>query len=271
MRSSMIRIWLLTFEMLKEIVVHNRWLQLCLLGLLFFVLGGQLLTSLPVEESASKLLFDFGLGVVLLVAGVLMVILLSYQLDAELRNGTVYNFLVRPVSWWEYLLSKVLGSWLALLMIVLAADLLLMILVSYNVTLNQALATDVLAPSFLAWIQLFLFQMLHLSVLGSLTLFIASLSRSFLFNVIISLFIWMIGILISGTSNLITSAEGFQGFLLQTLQWIVPRFQPAGLFDLFWYSGNQNSLYVFKGIFVVLLYTVLFISLATQCFNRRAL
>ena len=271
MFSSIIRIRLLTVEMFKEIVVHNRWFQLCLLGLMIFVLGGRLLTSLPLGDSAPKLLFDFGLGVILLVSGGLLVILLSYQVDDDLRSGTVYNYLVRSVSRSEYLISKVIGGWLAVIALVLAADLLLMILVKSNVADIRGSGGEMIGPSFLVWSQIFLFQILHLFVLSSLTLFIASLSESFLFNAIISLFIWMTGILISGSNDLIASAQGFLEMLFQTLQWIMPRFQPAGLFELIWYSGIQNSMYVFKGILVALLYSILFIFIAIHRFNRRSL
>ncbi|MDA0349326.1 MAG: ABC transporter permease subunit [Verrucomicrobia bacterium] len=271
MFSSIVRIRLLTFEILKEIVLHNRWFQLCLLGLMIFVLGGRLLTSLPLGESAPKLLFDFGLGAILLVSGCLVVILLCYQLDDELRSGTVYHYLVRSVSRWEYLIGKAIGGWLAVVTLVLAADLLLMILVNHNVGEVRNSGGDIIGPGSLAWVQIFLFQMLHLFVLSSLTLFIASLSESFLFNAIISLFIWMTGILISGSGNLITSAQGFLEILFQTLHWMIPRFQPVGFFDLIWYSGIQNSMYVLKAILVALLYSILFISFATQRFNRRSL
>ena len=271
MLSQLRRIWLLAFQCLKEVLLYNRWFQLCLVGLLLFVSGGRLLMTLPLGESGPKLFFDFGRLTIQIVAGTLMVILLSYQLSHDLQQKIVYGYLVRGVSRFEYLVGKLLGTWLALVLAVGVSDCVLALIV--NSELAELKIVNEVQRSFgeVNWFVLFLFQIVHLWLLATLILFIGSLSESFLFVCLASLLVWVSGFFVVGMSITPEAVLGVVGFLFDAFRWVIPQFEPIKMGDQLWYGARSNSSGYLTFLLRALLSSACFIGIARWVFNKREL
>ncbi len=227
--------------------------------------------GLPLGESGPKLLFDFGRITIQLVSGILIVILFSYQLSNELQQRIVYGYLVRGVSRSEYIFGKLLGSWLAVLLLVASADCLLAILVNAEVmeirvggSLQSSLGVSV-------WLQLFVAQAIHLWVLAALTLFVGSLSESFLFVCLISLLVWVTGSALLGSVTYAGGTEGFSLMVLKTIGTLVPQFQLTGLGDEMWYAGTLDRGSIVSYCIRATLHSICFFAVSHWVFRKREL
>lgn len=270
MNNRLKRIALIQWEVVKEIGLHNHWFQLCVSGLLLFVVLAQMLTELPVGASAPKLLFDIGYAAIQSVSGLALVLVLAHQVTWELKDGVVYGYLVRRVSRAEYLLGKILGCWLTLVVLVLVADGLLAWLVHREVAGQGAFGTEIGFPPMAAWIQLYFFQTLHLLVLACLTACMVSLSTSFLFAALTTLLLWGIGLLLTGTTET-SSTQGMVGVITEAGRWLIPRFEVWELADTIWYEGSVGWVVFIRGLLLAGLYGAILTGTAVTIFNKRDL
>ncbi|MCZ6674677.1 MAG: hypothetical protein O7C75_17245 [Verrucomicrobia bacterium] len=262
---------LLARETIREVLIHNRWFHVCVWGLLIFVLAGRFLTDLPLGSSAPKLLYDLGQGTIMSVSGTVLIILLSYHLLNELDTGAAQTYLVRRVSRGDYLVGKLLGCWLAVVLLVFLADGLLAVLVAGEMSELIESGDLISALGITGWLQLFLFQLLHLLILASLTVLLVSISTSFLFAALSSLLLWSAGLLMGAATDLSGSLEGLGGFFIQAARFIIPRFEVWDVSNSIWYAGTLPVSEVLRTGVFGLLYGSFLILLAIVCFNRRDL
>lgn len=227
--------------------------------------------GLPLGESGPKLLFDFGRITVQSVSGILTVILFSYQLNDELQQRIVYGYLVRGVSRSEYILGKLLGSWLAVLLLVASADCLLAILVNGEVTELRMDGSQHPSLGATVWFQLFVAQAIHLWILGALTLFIGSLSKSFLFVCLVSLLVWVTGTALLGSFAYGGGGDGFTVTVLKTVRMLIPQFQLSGLGYQIWYTGTLDRGLIVSYCIRATLQSLCFIVVAQWVFRNREL
>jgi hypothetical protein len=271
MIDSAKRILVIALETLREIVIYNRWFQLCLFGLLIFVLGCQTLTELPLGSSLPKLLFDVGQGIIVLTAGTVLVILLAFQLTTEIQSGLIYSYLVSRVSRSEYLIGKLIGGWVSLVLVVLVADGVLAAIIEVQAFKNLIPGGEVLTPGIWEWLQTFLFQSLHLLVLASLTLCILTLSNSFLFPAVTTLAIWLAGLFLVGVGDFDNSATGFAGAIVDLLRLVLPRFEMWSLVDRLWYEGALTFIELIKSILINLIYCIFLVGVGLAMFKHKEL
>ena len=271
MSNSLRKICLIAYETCRENWVHNRWFQLCLLGLLFFVLGCRSLSGLPLGSSAPKLIFDVGHGIISLVSGGVLILLLAYQLSTEIQTGVLYGSLARSVSRLEYLCGKVLGTWMSVVAVVLLADGLLTVLVVSEINHLKVITSEISAPMPEIWWQLFLFQGLELLVLAGLTVCISMLSRTFLFPAVTTLALWFAGMLLPGVSELAAINSSQVAILIKTVAWVLPRFELWDLSGKLWYEGAISHFELLRTLLVGLLYWALFTAAGVLIFKRKEL
>lgn len=251
----------------RENVVHNRWFQLSLFGLLLFVLGCRTLSGLPLGPSAPKLMFDVGQAVIRILSSSVLVILLSHQIMSEIQNGTVYSILVRCVRRPEYLLGKLLGNWFSVVISLVLAQSLL----AAFVTVDARIWEGAVVPGMLGWTQVFLVHSVELLVLGFLVVCIVSFSRSFLFAALVTLAIWTAAMLLPGLQSPEASAAKFAPFLVDAMSWILP---PVAMWNLsadIWYDGALGLLEVGRLVLLSAFYAALFFGFGSYLFNRRGL
>lgn len=271
MTSSWRRIWTLSRETLVEIAVHNRWIHVCGLGLLVFLFAGRTLTQLPLGSAAPKLLFDFGLGSITILGGLVLVVLLPYGIHSELQSGAAYAALVRRLSRSEYLWGKLLGSWLALMTLVLAADCLLALLVHWEMKAGVANGSAGEALGLMIWAQLFVFQACYLLMLSGVTVLMTSLSSSFLFASLTSVLIWLMGLIISGGFTGDSAVVGLGGYLITAVEWLVPRMELGQIVDNLWYEGPLQISAFVRHLVLGVLYIGLLVGASILVFSRREL
>ncbi|MDG2167838.1 MAG: hypothetical protein P8L44_07920 [Opitutales bacterium] len=271
MLDSLKRIRLLATDILAEVVLHNRWYQVCLLGLVFLILGVQSLAQLPLGASSPKLIYDFGLGTILMSLGVVLVILIALQLYADLESGVLCTHLVRGLHRSEYLAGKLIGSWLAVAFVGCMATFVLSLLVGENAGGLTAEGIETLTPTMGVWIQLCLYLCFQWLVLGAVVVLLSVLSRSFLFAIVLSLLVWCVSMFVSAAEGMSESAKGISAIVSQILHYLLPRFDLSIFPGILWYDGPMVAGKFINFIGVEMLYAILLIVASILVFRRREL
>lgn len=271
MVSGLRRVIWMSAQTFRENVVHNRWFQLCLIGLLLFVVGSQGFSGLPLGSSASKLVYDVGLAWIWCFSSAVLAVLLSYQLMTEMQTGVVYGYLVRSLSRKEYLAGKLLGCWFALAVAIAAAEMILGVLVAAEARRPAAAWLAAASPAWTAWVQLYLLQIAELLVLGCFSCLLAALSRSFLFPAVMTLAFWLIGALLAGLHAPDPLGGGFTNFLSDLFRWLLPHFELWNFSSVIWYEGPLSLAVFAKVILVSGGYAALFFGFAAFVLERREL
>jgi ABC-type transport system involved in multi-copper enzyme maturation permease subunit len=122
-----------------------------------------LLTSLDAfgTKAPATYILDLGLLLAFLLSGILAIILTTRQFPSEVRSGTIFTILTKPISRAEFLLGKWLGCWLGIL---------LTNLLSYSIVVLVVLSRGHMIH-FPALFQLFLLHNAMLAVIVSMSLF----------------------------------------------------------------------------------------------------
>lgn len=271
MFDTLKRIRLVATDTLLEVVLHNRWYQVCLLGLVFLILGVQSLAQLPLGASAPKLIYDFGLGTVLLSLGVVLVILIALQLYADFESGVLCTHLARGLQRSEYLAGKLIGSWLALAFAGCVAIVVLNLLVWDNAGGLAIEGIDTLTPTIGVWVQLCLFILFQWLVLGALVVLLSVLSRTFLFSIVLSLLVWSVSVFASAAEGMYEGAKGIAAAFSQVLRYLLPRFDLSIVPGIFWYDGALAAGKFISFMGGEILYAILFFVASAWVFRRREL
>ena len=271
MADAFKRVGWVACDTFREMVFHNRWFQLSLLGLMGLVLVIQSLTQLPLGSSSAKLIYDLGHGAVLIALAVVLVIALVSQQSADLENGRVYTYLTRGLRRWEYLLGKWLGCWLSIVAVGLIGSLFVWLFVTSEADSLASKGLEIETPGIGAWSQLFLVQVLQWLNLGAVVVFLTALSRTFLFPVVLSLLVWLASLFSSSAAGWSESVSGTGEWVLRGVRLILPRFEWGVSSSDLWYEGalSMGALLMSQGY--SLFYAVILFAAAAWVFNRREL
>ncbi len=271
MLDSIKRIRRVAIDTFVEVSLHNRWYQLCMLGLMLLILGVQSLAQLPLGASSPKLIYDFGLGSILVSLGVVLVILLVLQQYTDLESGVLCIFLVRGLQRSEYLAGKLIGSWFAVALAGSFATLVLSLQVAEEARDLAAAGIETMSPTVGVWIQIYLFLFLQWLVLGTLVLLLSVLSRTFLLPIVLSLLMWSVSLFVSGAAGLSESAKGMSASVSQLLHYLLPRFDLSILPGILWYHGPLDFGKLTSFLSIELLYAILLFVASVLIFRRREL
>jgi ABC-type transport system involved in multi-copper enzyme maturation permease subunit len=169
--------------------VRQRFFGFLLVLGLALALAALPLRAIDFGSGELKFLADLGFGVTLLFGSILAVVLPAQLLYAELDNRTALTLLAKPVGRAEFLLGKFLGAWAVLAIFAVALTLLIGVLLLMREPDVAARAVrlnldppEVSPLGLLAHASL---QILRLGVIAALTLLIGSLSRTFLYTVVV--------------------------------------------------------------------------------------
>ncbi len=92
---------------------------------------------------------NFGLGMITLAAILICVMTGVYMIPREIERKTIYTILSKPVNRWEFILGKIIGSWLTLAAVVGLMGVIFIIIVTVKAILlaggNAASSTAVAA------------------------------------------------------------------------------------------------------------------------------
>ena len=149
-------------------IAQSVWLELLRRKDLYVVLLLQgfltvLLTTLDAfgTKAPATYILDLGLLLSFLLSGILAVLLSARQFPSEVRSGTIFTILTKPISRAEFLLGKWLGCWLGIV---------LTNILSYFIVITVVLYRGHLV-NFVALFQLFLLHNAMLAVIISISLF----------------------------------------------------------------------------------------------------
>lgn len=268
---SFLRIWAVIIATLREILFHNRWFQLSLIGSIVLVVGIQSVAQLPLGSSSAKLIYDLGLGAVLLSLGCILVVCLVSVLNDDERSEALAIYLTRELRRSEYLLGKLVGCWLSVALAALIAVGTLGLLVGKEVSDLAAEGIMLNVPGIWGWIQVFTCLLQQWLVLGTLVLLLTVLSRTFLLPVVLSLLVWLLSSFSSAVNGWSEESAGISESVFNILQIVLPRFEFGNVANELWYAGSVGTGGWFIQLGSGLLYGVLLFLASAFVFARKEL
>jgi ABC-type transport system involved in multi-copper enzyme maturation permease subunit len=192
----------------------------------FAAVYASVLAGVMAVDQEARVLTDFGLTFIELIALAYALFNASSVLLREAETKTIYLVFSRPVPRWAYLAGKLAGSLLTsavMLALMGAMHLLLLRLRGFPPPADYAWA---LAGS-----------LLKLSVITSLAFFVSLFSTSAVSTLVISGVIWTAGHFAAETRFLAEHSPGVKGVLLRAAIWLIPNFQLFNVRD----SGGTLS------------------------------
>jgi ABC-2 type transport system permease protein len=166
--------------------VRAKFFSLLLLMALVLVSLAGFFQQFDFGASQLKFILDFSFGAVFLLGTILTLVMTTQTFYHEIQTRSIMSILARPIQRWEYLFGKLLGVQFLVLLFCLLTGVILTGLLTWeeHVLLLDSEKTNIVYQS-----EVFLFlgvQWLKFSVIASLTLFIACLSRSSLYAMFVA-------------------------------------------------------------------------------------
>lgn len=273
--NSLSRIACLAVNSWREAIRHRIVYIFAILAILLLS-GTHLLGEFDFGRERLRFMADFGFGVVVFFGALLAVAVPAQLFHGEIEQRTILNLLVRPMRRPEYVVGKLAGSSMLLALFVFPLVFLILIQLLWsastmraNYPLSGGTQFDV---SFWHVATFAYLQWLKLTLLSSLTIFIASFAHSLLYTLIVS----SIAFLICNFQHL--AAEQWTQVSSPVLRWAT--FAVAALFpnlDVFniseWGSltGLPDGPLVARITLYAGLYILMYTSLAGVFFQKREL
>ncbi|MEA3307622.1 MAG: hypothetical protein U9Q34_07540 [Elusimicrobiota bacterium] len=228
---------------LKEYCKNKLFAILIIFSL--FSIYASLLVGIMAVDQEFRVLTDFGLGLMELMAFVYIVYISAISIVEEFKLKTIYLVLSRPVPKSAYLLGRII-SLLALAAVILVfASSFQLILLKFRGFAYPPLYHKILL---LIWMKL--------AIISSITVFLSFISTSVITTVIISIMLWTLGHFAPETKFLIEKTQGIAQIFLQFSYFLIPNFQIYNLKDYYdtgvsACNNNFNVItYLFAWIFV---------------------
>ena len=184
---------------------------------------------------------NFGLGMITLAAILICVMTGVYMIPREIERKTIYTILSKPVNRWEFILGKIIGSWLTLAAVVGLMGAIFIVIVTVKAILlaggNAASSTAVAAglkDAATAPVQIFDINMVYGVILAFLQSALLS-SIIIMFSVIVTptvnfflgIGVYIVGSLITIIETLKNTASDLSPvikFLYNLFYMIIPNF-----------------------------------------------
>ena len=203
---SLARIWAMATNTLTELVRLKVFYFLLIFALLL-IGSSSILIRLSFQDQF-QMLKDLSLGSMSIFTSLLAIVATAGLLPKEIEDRTLYTLLAKPVSRLEYLLGKLIGVYLLLLITIALMGVLFFFMLVWRVHVVTAeLMTSGTAPD-LVQQQLHALQTTAYNanlwaggvtiyakacLLASLTLFISTFASSSIFTVIVAVVVYFIG------------------------------------------------------------------------------
>ena len=286
---SIARVWAISSNTLLELVRLKVFYFLLIFALIIIgTTGFSEIFDLPFQDNF-QILKDISLGAMSIFTLMLATIVTANMLPKDIEDRTLYTILAKPVPRFEYLLGKLLGMFLLLLISTLVMSLMFAAALYAkqqfvtNATVRQyagrpgalsATLLDLRAHTFtVSLIPCVVIIWLKAAVLASLTMMISTFSSSYIFTLFISSTCYFIG-MIEGTARdyLIRPTTGAGTRLFLELVTLI--FPDVRLFDLVddVVAGNYIALALFlKTAALGLAYVVVYSLVAYVIFSSKEL
>ncbi|MBN2162616.1 MAG: ABC transporter permease subunit [Pontiellaceae bacterium] len=208
------------------IITQTVWLEMVRRKDIYIILALQafctfMLTSISAfgSEAPSSYIMDIGLMLAFLLSIGLAIILGSRQLPAEIRSGTIFSILTKPISRMEFLIGKWLGLWTGML----ATNLLFYLIVS-GVTLTRNFSFE---PTVL--IQVFCLHAMLLAIIIAVSLFFTMFFTQGAGGAATAIFVILCYFILPRIPHLLIYEQGWRAGALWGIYHIAPHLE---LFDM---------------------------------------
>ncbi len=227
---------------LKEYCKNKLFAILIIFSL--FSIYASLLVGIMAMDQEFRVLTDFGLGLMELMAFVYIVYISAISITEEFNLKTIYLVLSRPVPKSAYLMGRMLSLFALAAVILLFAGSFQLLLLKFRGFDFPHLYHKIL---FLIWMKLV--------IISSITVFVSFISTSAITTVIISIMLWTLGHFAPETKFLIEKTQGLSQIFLKASSLLVPNFQIYNLKDYYdsgmtTHAGNFKAIsYLFAWVF----------------------
>jgi ABC-type Na+ efflux pump permease subunit len=280
------RIWAIASNTLLELVRQKVFYFLLVFGFLLIGLGA-IAPEFNFQEQF-QLLKDVSLGAMSIFTWLLSVLATAMLLPKDIEDRTLYTILAKPVPRFEYLVGKLLGVLLLLLIstLIMAAVFVLALYSRQQLAIAETIRTtspdqvqdalrEIHAATFsFSLIPAVVIIYVKAALFASLTLFISTFASSWIFTIIVSIACYFIGSL-QGVAREVWLGAGTTGHLprifLALIALIFPDLQLFNLVDDI-VAGNSISLVLFgKTAALGGLYTCIYLLVAYFVFASKEL
>jgi len=246
---SLARVWALALNTLTELTRQKVFYFLLLFALL--IIGNSAFAAMFSFQEEFQMLKDVALGAMSIFTSLLAILATAMLLPRDVEDRTLYTILAKPVPRFEYLLGKLIGVLLLLLISVLIMSALFFVVLYFreqmvlDLTRRQLAnasqeeldaALDAVYRATFNWNLLPGIILIYLksAIIASVTLLISTFASSGIFTVITSVMVYFIGHL-QGTAREFwlqsTDVTWYTRPLLAAVALIFPDFQAFSLMD----------------------------------------
>lgn len=247
----------IAFNTFRE-AVRSKILYLFFVFGILMILGSRIISLLAIDDPV-KIIKDFGLGSIHFFS-ILIVIILGIDLvSKEIDKKTIYNILSKPVKRYQFLLGKLLGLMLTIV-VVLTTMFATFILLLW-------LRTGVLQINYIGFIFMTILECL---VLTSFALLFSSVSSQ-LFSTLFTLGIFMAGHSTFALKMLkgFLNNEGIGAFLCDVLYYILPNLSNFNIKNEIVYNVAISFPNYAEATLYAFVYAGLIFMVSVFAFNRR--
>ena len=287
---SFARLWTIACNTMTE-VIRQKFFYVLVLFAVVFLTGSVFLAQFSTIDPI-KFIKDYGLGVIMFFGAVIAIVGTAELLPLELENRTIYPILAKPVHRSEFLLGKLTGMLLLLLLTIIAMSVIFGVLLLYaeqGVLANsqaggagmpmpevnpsevaQMVHRQTWDPNLLWAISLIYFKLV---IVCSIGLLIGTFATSVIFNVICNAVIYICGHLI-GTArqewiNTATLSFSLKKLVLGILVFVVPDMDFFNVADAVVTGQYLSMELVFQAIGYGLFYSLVILLVANFIFDSK--
>lgn len=243
---------------LKEILKSRILINVLLLGAALLIVTFVAYSFTYGEPS--KVALDFGLGTLSLSSIGISIFIGVGLLANEIDSRTVYMVISRPVPRYAFLLGKIIGLSLVLVLNVFILSLItFLVFVITGGELNNLIFLSVLFIGIEAILMLLVVSTISLVTSKTLT-------------VVLSICIYILGHAVNQTQLLSSlNLNNTVKILLQCYEFILPAFYKLNLKDFVIYQSDIEFSYIFNSLLYAFLYGAMLVCLSIFIFNRKNL
>ncbi len=242
----------------KEIIKSKIMFVTLLIGL--FIM---LVTYVATEFSygaPEKVALDFGLGMLSLSSLGISLFLGANLLPKEIDSRTVYMVISRPVPRWVFIIGKILGLTMILILNII-------LLATMTLICSSWMGGEINSLIFLS----IFFTMLESIMLLLLVVFM-SLLTSPLLSTVVSLTIWLLGHGIKETQNtLFVENRPYFKVILEFYHLVLPGFYKLNLKDFIVYNQTLPFSYISSSLLYGICYSLFLFLMIIYLFNKKNL
>lgn len=212
------------------------------------------------SDVPSSYILDIGLMLAFVLSIVMSIIMGSRQIPSEIRTGTIYSILTKPITRFEFISGKFFGLWVG--MIISNA---LFYLIVTAVTLTKGFAFEPIAL-----IQTFGLHSIMLAVVIAFSLFFSTFSSQGASGTGTGIFVILCYLFVPRISNMMAYESGIRYKLLGLIYYISPHLE---LFDMrarVLHNWGVLDAKIFIGTLLYgILLTAVFLTLAWLIFRKK--